>query len=799
MDRFLQFLDPSRFPPRWECGLGWHETPALGWLHIFSDIAIFSAYFAIPCILLYFIRRRGDLPFRMIFALFGAFILFCGTTHLIEAIIFWWPIYPFAGIVKFLTATISWATVIALVKVAPQALAMRSPQELEREIKAREKAEDALMSANRELESRVKVRTEELQLAVNQLHQERNWFRTTLLSIGDGVIVTDSAARVSFLNTVAQDLTGWSDAAAQNQPLTQVFTIVHEKTRETVQNPALTALEHGKTVTLANHTILIARDGREWPITDSAAPIRDAAGAISGAVLVFRDESERRNRLRLLQESERKLRFALDASELGLWELSVSEKRVSRTRKHDAIFGHDEALAEWHYGTYFEHIVPEQRELVDRQFKEAIASSSELDIECQILRSDGKTRWIWIQARSYMHDGDKSQRLLGTIGDITERKRIEEELRKAHLNKDRFLATLAHELRNPLAPIRTGLAVLKKSDEKNEIAARTEEMMDRQLTSLVRLVDDLLDVSRISSGKLYLRKERIDLAKVLEHAIETIRPTIEIQQQCLDVSIPDSPIYLVADSVRLSQVFQNILINAAKYSDERGHIALTAFTENEQAVVSIKDNGCGISASDLPIIFEMFSQSSSIKSKTHGGLGIGLSLARSLVQLHGGRIEARSEGPDKGSEFVVYVPLAPVEIDSASKVAAAPAVDATNLRILVVDDNVDAAEMLLTFLKLSGHKCRIAHDAAGAMKVAEDFNPQIILSDIGLPLTDGYELARNLRAQEWGKNVILIALTGWGQKTDMNRSYEAGFDLHLTKPVDPDKLLEQISTLLKNR
>ncbi len=290
MDFLTKLLDPSGFPPRWHCG---RWTAAHGWLHILSDLGIWSAYFAIPSLLVYFLWKRRNLPFRRIFLLFGAFILSCGTTHLMEAILFWWPAYRLSGVFKLVTALVSWTTVLALVRVGPRVLMIRTTEELEREIVARQKAEVALQLLNSDLEQRVYERTAALETANSTLENEREWFRTTLSSIGDGVITTDLRGRVTTLNEVAAALTGWDEAEAKGKPLPEIFRIVNEETRLTVENPAIRVLAEGSMVGLANHTVLISRDATERYIDDSAAPIKDGRGEMTGAVLIFRDISER--------------------------------------------------------------------------------------------------------------------------------------------------------------------------------------------------------------------------------------------------------------------------------------------------------------------------------------------------------------------------------------------------------------------------------------------------------------------------------------------------------------------------
>jgi len=794
MGEILKFFDTSGYPARWFCGDAWMQQPHMGWLHILSDLAIFGAYFAIPCILIYFFRKRADLPFRMIFLLFGAFILLCGSTHLIESIIFWWPVYPFSGLVKLLTALVSWGTVVALVRIVPEAMAMRSPQELEREVHAREAAENALIAANRELESRVQSRTADLQRANELLHQEREWFRATLLSIGDGVIVTDSHGSVALLNSVAQNLTGWTEAEAKGKPLATVFPIVNEKTRQPVQNPALDALQHGKVVTLANPAILISKTGIERPVSDSGAPIRDTAGSVNGAVLVFRDETDRRDRDEKLRLSLQRLDLVVNSSEVGLWYCDLPFANLEWNAKCKEHFWWPPEY-QVTIDDFYARLHPEDRERTRNSIETALNTSSGYDIEYRTVSDTGAIRWVRAIGRGFNDESGKPIRFDGITIDVSERKRNEESLREAHRSKDRFLATLAHELRNPLAPLRTGLKVLRMAPAKNDTTARTEEIMDRQLSAMVRLVDDLLDISRISSGKLLLRREPVELGVVLQNAIDASRPLIDSFNHTLEVEQPAQPLRLNVDGVRIAQVFQNILNNAAKYTDKKGRIGVRVFEKDAHAVVNIHDNGSGIAADDLPRLFDMFAQFAGRVEQLHGGLGIGLSLAKSLVEMHDGTLTASSEGLGKGTAFIITLPLAPAQESPPTEESSA-LLPPKGLRILVVDDNVDAAESLSTFLELTGYACRTVHSAADALKIAPDFQPQVVLSDIGLPEMNGYELCRRIRKEPWGEEIVLIAVSGWGQPKDIQRSIDAGFNLHQTKPVDPEVLLLRIGELV---
>ncbi len=326
-------------------------------------------------------------------------------------------------------------------------------------------------------------------------------------------------------------------------------------------------------------------------------------------------------------------------------------------------------------------------------------------------------------------------------------------------------------------------------------------MMDRQLNHMVRLVDDLLDVSRITRGKLELRKERVELATIVQNAVEASRPLIDQQGHRLSITLPPTPIYLEADATRLAQVLQNLLNNAAKYSDKGGHIWLSAEQQTEELVIRVKDSGIGIPASHLPRIFEMFSQVDSALEKAQGGLGIGLSLVKGLVEMHGGTIAARSDGPGQGSEFIVRLPPL-IERKAASsqpdQTAEAAQSKGAQFRILVVDDNEDSTGWLATMLEMMGNEVRTAHDGEAGIAVAAEFRPNLILMDIGMPKMNGYEAAHRIRQEPWGKQPIIVALTGWGAADDRRRTQDAGFNRHLVKPVDPAEIEKLLAELAAN-
>jgi PAS domain S-box-containing protein len=377
--------------------------------------------------------------------------------------------------------------------------------------------------------------------------------------------------------------------------------------------------------------------------------------------------------------------------------------------------------------------------------------------------------------------------VLGVTQDVTDQKRAEEALKKADRRKDEFLATLAHELRNPLAPIRTGLHLLRVSRDPT-IALEMRDMLDRQFSHMIRLVDDLLNVSRITSDKLTLRKERVELSTVVDSALEASRPIIESSGHDLDVALPDEHVWLSADPTRLSQVMTNLLTNAAKYTPKGGRIKLAAAREGEQVVIRVSDTGLGIPPEMLTEVFEMFTQMNRTLDRSQGGLGIGLALVKRLVELHGGTIIAESPGLGSGSVFTVRLPL-PKAGRAGGKTAEAPeaALPQTRIRgrrILVVDDNADGAESLARLLQMGGHQTRIVHNGRDALEAARSFTPEVVLLDIGLPEMDGYEVAKRFRAEANLEAAVLIAVTGWGSDEDKRQSKEAGFDFHLTKPVE---------------
>lgn len=939
---------------------------------------------------------------------------------------------------------------------------------------ARPSAEVELTRAKESLERK----TQEIARSSELLH-------VTLRSIGDAVVTTDREGRVQFLNDVAEALTGWPTRDAQGRPLAEVFRIINEESRQTVENPAERALREGTVVGLANHTILIARDGTEIPIDDSAAPIRDVQGDVHGVVLVFRDIRERKQSEKALRRSEEELAEFFENATIGihwagpdgailrvnraelemlgyareeylgrhiaefhadrdvidemlrrlhageevrdyearmrckdgslrdvlidsnvLWEdgrfihtrcftRDVTERKqadVVQARLAAIIESSDDAIisktlegrilswnagaerlfgytAEEAVGQFITILIPpdrihEERMILDRlsrgeriEHYETVRRSKQgrlIDISVTIspirdragriigaskiardisarthaeqttkflsvasaalaeltdyestlqnvanlavpafadwssvdlLEADGSVRRLavthadpekvrlarelhrrylprlsdpigvggvlhsgearWVPAipdemlvqtakdeehlrsirglglRSYICVPLKSRgRLLGALSFATaesgrsfdiddlhatedlahraviaiENARLLAALRETDRRKDEFLAMLAHELRNPLSPIRNALEILRAEGPPVPELAWARDIIDRQVTLMTRLVDDLLDVSRITRGRIELRKQQIELATVVNNAVEDSRPVIDERGHQLTLEIPLAPVFLNVDPTRISQVLSNLLNNAAKYMDPGGRIWLTVARDGNQVTVRVKDAGIGIPADMLPKIFDMFTQVDSSLERTQGGLGIGLTLVQRLVEMHGGTVEARSDGPRQGSEFILRLPVVE-ENDQAGKTepdAPGSTWPPAKCRILVVDDNQDSARSLAMLLRLMGNEVHAAFDGLEAVAAVSEFRPDVALLDIGLPKLNGYEAARRIR-EEQGDRLLLIALTGWGQEEDRRRALEAGFNHHMTKPVEVSALQQLLA------
>jgi signal transduction histidine kinase len=503
----------------------------------------------------------------------------------------------------------------------------------------------------------------------------------------------------------------------------------------------------------------------------------------------------------LLRESEARLRAFVTASSDVVYRMSPDWSEMHQLDGHDFIADTKVPLRGW----IQEYIHPDDQLQVLEAIGEAIRTKSSFKLEHRVRRVDGTFGWTSSRAIPLLDAEGEVVEWFGTASDITPRKEAEEalnliaiELADADRRKNEFLAMLAHELRNPLAPISNALHIMRRTENSNVAVQSASAMMERQIGQMVRLVDDLLDVSRISRGNIALRKEHVNLAFAVQHAVEAAQPFCSLMEHELTISLPQQPVYLNADPTRLTQIIGNLLHNACKFTDKGGRIALVVEREGNEAVIRVSDSGMGIAAEQFPRIFELFAQIDTALERSRGGLGIGLSLVKRLVEMHHGTVRVRSAGVNEGSEFVVRLPLL-ADVPEQTLPEPVPAEPALGCRILVVDDNRDAATSLAELLQLCGHETRIAYDGLEAVQMAQNFRPDAVLLDIGLPKLNGFEVAHKIRQQDWGKDVMLVALTGWGQDEDRRMSTEAGFNAHLVKPADPVALMELLARMRSPR
>ena len=614
---------------------------------------------------------------------------------------------------------------------------------------------------------------------------------TILRSIGDAVIATNIFGEIRFMNSVAEQLTGWPEKDARGLPLDQVFKILNEHTRAAVESPVAKVLREGTIVGLANHTVLIARDGDEHAIEDSGAPIFDGSKFL-GVVLVFRDATAQRASERSLVLSEQRFRAAVDAVQGVLWTNSAEGEMRGEQPGWAALTG--QQFDEYQGFGWARAVHPQDAQPTINAWLDAVRERKPFVFEHRVRRRDGEWRDFSIRAIPLIDAGGAIREWVGVHTDVTERRRAEAALREADLRKDVFLATLSHELRNPLAPIRNAAHLLENDTLGPEDVERSRLIIARQVRHMASLLDDLLDMSRITRGVFSLKKQYVNLQGLLGEALETARPLIDAKRHTVTLDWPPEPVEVEADPVRLVQVITNLLTNAAKYTDPEGHITIGARIEGETFLISVRDSGIGLAPGMLSKVFEMFSQIEPDQERTQGGLGIGLALVKGLVELHGGRVEARSGGAERGSEFIIRLPHSPVpagvrrEAVSALPEAAEPR---SARRVLIADDNQDGAESLAMLLRLSGNEVFVAHTGTDALELASQERPHVAILDIGMPGLSGYEVAECIRREAWGARVTMIAVTGWGQDDDKRRAQIAGFDHHLTKPVDLE-VLEQL-------
>lgn len=650
-----------------------------------------------------------------------------------------------------------------------------------------------------------------------RLHEQQDLLRATLFSIGDAVIVTDIDGRVTLLNPVAERLTGWTQAGAAGLLLTEVFHILNESTRESVDNPAFRSLREGKIVGLANHSVLISKSGAEVPIDDSAAPIKTAAGDIRGAVLVFRDINERKQQEAAMQAQTTELQRANARLTELLEELQSSEElfhSMVDTIPQLAWMTRPDGHIYWYNQRWYDYTgtTPEQMEgwgwqsvhepselpRVLANWRTALAAGQPWEDTFPLRRHDGAMRWHLSRAVPVRNERGDIVRWFGTNTDVTERMEMEQALREADHRKDEFLATLAHELRNPIAPISNALQVWPMVEHDPAEVEKLRAIMERQIRQMSRLIDDLLDVSRITRGKIQLRRQAVDLNTIVEGAVEAVAPLIESCSHHLEVVKSTTPLMIDGDVARLTQIIANLLNNAAKYTPREGKLRITVERRGGEALIRVVDNGAGIPQSMLESIFDMFKQVDQTLDRSHGGLGLGLTLVKRLVALHGGEVAAYSEGEGRGSEFVVRLPLL-VQQDTEPQVTApTPRSPLPRHRVLVVDDVYASAKTLAMMLQSINQDVEIANDGPSALEQVETRTPDVVFLDIAMPGMNGYDVARALRRKPALANTYLVALTGYGHEDDRRRAIEAGFHHHLTKPASIDQLTQLLCTLPAN-
>lgn len=625
MDLIDVVFSTDGFVPRKVCG---HWTLPLMLLHNISDLLIWGAYFAIPIILAWFVRKRQDLPFPHIFWLFGAFIVSCGTTHLIEVVLFHTPVYVFSGLVKAFTALVSVATAVALIPICRKAVKFRGPSEVEKELTRR----------------------------TNELVKSERMFQALANSMPQIVWISDPQGSVFYLNQRWYDYTG--------------------------------------------------------------------------------------------------MKTGIDLSTCWLGYCHPDDQRMTAER-----------------------------------WAECVATGRPYEIEYRLRAEGGDYRWQLGRAEPVRNEKGEIVRWYGTCTDIHDKKLQEEALREADRKKDEFLAVLGHELRNPLAPIATAVMLLKQRGPDDPQLNYARDVIGRQANQMGRLLDDLLDVARISNGQLVLTNEPLDYRTVIERAVETTATLIEAEEHTLEVEVPDRPVRGFGDFRRLVQVVVNLINNAVKYTDRKGRISIRMTVNGWVAQIVVEDNGTGIDPGLLSRVFDSFTQAPQGISRSRGGLGIGLTLVKRLVELHGGKVVVFSEGVGRGTRVTVTLPVTDVEPKKHDDTGNHAVFH--KRKVLVVDDNRDNADMMVLCLTSAGHEAQAVYDGRAAVGAFSQFQPDAMLLDIGLPEMDGFEVAQEVR--KTGKPCLIIAVTGYGQDQDRRRGIKAGFDHHLLKPVNYKKVLHVLS------
>ncbi|MGZ8186439.1 MAG: PAS domain S-box protein, partial [Methylobacter sp.] len=643
------------------------------------------------------------------------------------------------------------------------------------------RAKQALHEANASLEQRVAKRTAELEVARQEAEQTRDLLQVTMDNAPALMSYVDAECRYRRVNKSYEQWFGHSHEQIYGHHMRDAL----GETVWQMITPYVERVLGGEQVAFEFSAPYLEGEPR-W-VYATYSPDIDAAGRVRGFVVHVLDTSERKRVEGALRESEQAFRSLAEAvpqivwaTRPDGWNIYFNQKWVDYTGLTlEESYGHG-------WNTPFH---PDDKQRAWKAWQQATQFHESYSLECRLRRADGVYRWWLIRGMPMRDANGEIQKWFGTCTDIEDLKQAEEALREADQRKDEFLAMLAHELRNPLAPISNAVHIMKRSNLDKAQLAWCRDVIDRQVEQLVRLVDDLLDVSRISRGKIELKKEPLTLSAIVQRAVETSQPLMNARRHELSVCLPPEPVYVEGDLIRLSQCVSNLLTNAAKYTDTGGCIRLTVEQAVDDIFIRVRDNGRGITPAALPSLFQLFYQVDSNIDRSEGGLGIGLSLVKNLVAMHGGSVEAFSEGRGQGSEFVIRLPCLPESVAVPVFCQTGPKLPAEGrLRILVVDDNRDAAQSLSLLLTSEGHAVFLAYDGYTALEVALAERPQVLLLDIGLPGMDGYAVARTLQQHPDLKTAHFIAVSGYGRQVDREQARAAGFNSYLTKPVNFDEL-----------
>ena len=522
-----------------------------------------------------------------------------------------------------------------------------------------------------------------------------------------------------------------------------------------------------------------------------STPIFGADGTVLCISHTTIDVTEQVRSEAALRESEARYRALTNATADVVYRMSPDWSQLRQLEGRGVLKDTADATRCW----LDDYVPPEEQARVHHAIDEAIRAKSTFELEHRVRRLDGSVGWTYSRAVPMLDARGEIEEWIGAASDITERKLAEEKLRESDRRKDEFLAMLAHELRNPLAPVGAAAALLQRARLDEGLVRKTSEIIGRQVGHMTELIDDLLDVSRVTRGQVELDEAALDMRDIVADAVEQVMPLARARRQQLDVDVPAQRMPVLGDAKRLVQILANLLNNAAKYTQEGGRLRLAATVRDGAVVVDVVDNGIGMAPELVARAFDLFAQAERTSDRASGGLGLGLALVRSLVELHGGTVMCESAGPGQGSRFTVMLPLLAQEAEPAEPRDGADAAARENsLSIMVVDDNVDAAETLGLLLEAAGHRVSVEHDPQRALERAGTEAPQVCLLDIGLPGMDGYELARRLRAQPATRHALLVAITGYGQDNDRRLAKEAGFDRHLVKPIDLDALQDALAS-----